>query len=178
MTTRNLILIALFAAVIAALGLIPKVHVGPVPITAQSLGVMLAGAILGSKRGALAVGLFLILVAFGLPLLAGGRGGYGVFVSASSGYLIGFVFGAYLTGFFIERAWDNLNTLYAMFACLIGGVLAVHIPGIIGMSIVLDKTLVEALKLDLIFIPGDVIKASIAAIAAVYMKRSYPIIGR
>ena len=79
---RNLTMIALFAALIAALGLIPKFTLGfGVPITAQSLGVMLCGTVLGAWRGGLAALLFVALVALGLPLLAGGRGGLGVFAS-------------------------------------------------------------------------------------------------
>lgn len=58
---------------IAALGLVPQITLGfGVPITAQTLGVMLAGAVLGAKRGAAAAGLMMLLVALGLPLLAGG----------------------------------------------------------------------------------------------------------
>ncbi len=69
---RNLTMIALFAALIAALGLIPKFTLGfGVPITAQSLGVMLCGTVLGAWRGGLAALLFVALVALGLPLLAG-----------------------------------------------------------------------------------------------------------
>ena len=71
---RNLTLIALFAALIAALGLIPKLTLAfGVPVTAQSLGVMLCGTVLGAKRGGLAALLFVGLVALGLPLLSGGR---------------------------------------------------------------------------------------------------------
>ena len=85
---RNLTLVALFAALIAALALIPKFSLGfGVPITAQTLGVMLCGTVLGAKRGTLAVLLFLVLVAIGLPLLAGGRGGLGSFMLPSSGFL-------------------------------------------------------------------------------------------
>ena len=87
---RNITLIALFAALIAALGLVPKFDLASgVPITAQSMGVMLAGTILGARRGALAVLLVLFLVALGLPLLAGGRGGLGVFAGPTVGFLIG-----------------------------------------------------------------------------------------
>ncbi|WP_367618773.1 biotin transporter BioY, partial [Yaniella sp.] len=64
---------------------------GGVPITLQSLGVMLAGAVLGPWRGAASMGLLILGVAIGLPLLAGGRGGIGVFVSPTAGYLIGYV---------------------------------------------------------------------------------------
>ena len=71
---RSLTHIALFAALIAVLGLVPKIDLAAgVPITAQSLGIMLCGTVLGAKRGALAVLLFLALVAAGLPLLSGGR---------------------------------------------------------------------------------------------------------
>ena len=80
-TSRDLALIATFTGVVAALGLVPLFTPPgfPVPITAQSLGVMLAGAILGARRGFCSLLLFLVLVAVGLPLLAGRRGGLGVF---------------------------------------------------------------------------------------------------
>src|SRR5688572_15289657 len=85
--TRDLAYIALFAAIIAVLGTIPAIPVGPVPITAQTLGVMLAGGVLGARRGFLSVLLFLVLVAVGLPLLASGAGGLAPFVGTSAGYL-------------------------------------------------------------------------------------------
>ena len=96
---RNISLIALFAALIAVLGLVPKLTLmSGIPITAQSLGVMLCGTVLGARRGMLAVLLFLLLVALGLPLLAGGRGGLGVFAGPTVGFLIGWVAGAYVIG--------------------------------------------------------------------------------
>ena len=73
-------LVALFSALMAVFGLIPKLDLPlGVPITLQTLGVMLAGALLGPRRALLAMGLFLGAVAIGLPLLSGGRGGLGVF---------------------------------------------------------------------------------------------------
>ena len=79
---KDLARIALFAALIAILGTIPAITLGfGVPITAQSLGVMLAGAVLGSRNGGLAVLLLVFGVALGLPLLSGGRGGLWVFAS-------------------------------------------------------------------------------------------------
>ena len=101
---RNLTMIALFAALIAALGLVPKFTLAfGVPITAQSLGVMLCGTVLGAKRGFLAVALFILLVAMGLPLLSGGRGGIALFSSPSGGFLIGFPFAAFVTGLVMEK---------------------------------------------------------------------------
>ncbi|AQX26114.1 biotin transport system substrate-specific component [Bartonella sp. Raccoon60] len=82
MTTKDLTYISLFAALYAVLGFFPPIFLPfflGLPITAQSMGPMLAGSILGAKRGAAASALFLFLVAIGLPLLAGGRGGIGVF---------------------------------------------------------------------------------------------------
>ncbi len=74
MTTRDIVLVALFTAIIIVLGLIPPITLGfiPVPITAQSMGVMLAGCIIGAKRGAASYALLVLMVAIGLPVLAGG----------------------------------------------------------------------------------------------------------
>ena len=100
LSARDLALVASFAALIAVLGL-PGAVLLPgsvVPVTLQSLGVMLAGSILGWKRGALSVVVLLVLVAAGLPLLSGGRGSMAVFAGPSAGYLVGWVFGAAVIG--------------------------------------------------------------------------------
>ena len=101
-TATDLAQIAVFAALIAALGLPGALYLGgtAVPITFQTLGVMLAGAILGARKGFLSVLLFLVLVAAGLPLLSGGRGGLGVFVGPSVGYLAGWLLGVVVIGWF------------------------------------------------------------------------------
>lgn len=105
MSTRDLVLTALFAAIIVALGLLPPISLGfiPVPITAQSLGVMMAGVVLGARRGAIAVLIVLVLVAIGLPVLSGGRGGLAIFASPTAGFLIGWIFAAFVTGWLSER---------------------------------------------------------------------------
>ena len=83
--------VALFAALLAVLGLIPKIDLPfGVPITAQTLGIMLAGCLLGPWRGFQAVLLFVVAAALGLPVLSGGRGGLAPFMSPSAGYLYGF----------------------------------------------------------------------------------------
>lgn len=76
--TKNTVYVALFAAMIAAMGLLPPITVGiiPVPITLQTLGVMLAGALLGPWRGAMSSLVVVVLAIAGLPLLSGGRGGW------------------------------------------------------------------------------------------------------
>ena len=172
---RNLVMIAFFAALIAALGLMPKLTLGfGVPITAQSLGIMLCGTVLGARRGALAVLLFLFLVALGLPLLAGGRGGLGVFVSPSVGYLIGFPIAAAATGYVMEIWRPSSVFLAAFVAALVGGVLVLFVPGVIGMSITLSRSLPEAAMLGLPFVPGDVVKAVLAGLITAGIARSRP----
>lgn len=172
---RNLVLIALFAALIAALGLMPKLALAfGVPITAQTLGVMLAGTILGARRGGLAVLLFLLLVAIGLPLLAGGRGGLGPFLSPSAGFLIGWPIAAFVAGLVVER-WHGVPTLWAaMGGAALGGIVVLYVPGIAGMALTLDKTLAEAAVIAAIFIPGDIAKAILAGLVTSAYERARP----
>jgi biotin transport system substrate-specific component len=172
---RKLALIALFAALIAALGLIPKFTLAfGVPITAQSLGVMLCGTVLGSRRGALAVLLFLLLTAIGLPLLAGGRGGLGLFVSPSAGFLIGWPVAAFVTGLIVERWRGAPLTLVAGIASVVGGIVVLYIFGIAGLAIALDKTIVQSALLVTAFIPGDILKAVIAGLITAALARARP----
>uniref|UniRef100_UPI004048D757 biotin transporter BioY n=1 Tax=Yoonia sp. TaxID=2212373 RepID=UPI004048D757 len=172
---KNVALIALFAAVIAALGLIPKITLGfGVPITAQTLGVMLCGTVLGARRGTLSVLLFLLLVAIGLPLLSGGRGGLGAFATPSAGFLLGWPIGAFVTGLIVEK-WRGVPLgLVATVAAIIGSIVVMYIFGIAGLAIALDKSLSEAALLVLVFVPGDVIKAVIAGLLTAALFKSRP----
>ena len=87
--SESIALVALFAALLGVMGLIPKIDLPlGVHISIQTLGVMLAGCLLGARLGFQAMALFLLAVAAGLPLLAGGRGGLGVFMAPSAGYLL------------------------------------------------------------------------------------------
>ncbi|MBN2631293.1 MAG: biotin transporter BioY [Rhodobacteraceae bacterium] len=171
---RSLTHIALFAALIAVLGLVPRLDLATgVPVTAQSLGIMLCGTVLGAKRGALAVLLFLLLVALGLPLLSGGRGGLGVFVGPTVGFLIGFPIAAFVAGWVMERT--TLAPVWAAGAgAVIGGIGVLYPFGILGMSVVLDKTLPEAALLALVFLPGDILKAALAGLVTQAIARARP----
>lgn len=166
--------IALFAALIAILGLIPKIDLmSGVPITAQSLGVMLCGTVLGARRGALAVLLFLGLVAAGLPLLSGGRGGLGVFAGPTVGYLIGFPLAAFAAGW-VMQVWRARVGIAAFAGAVLGGIVVLNICGIIGMSVLLDKSLPQAALLAAPFFAGDSIKAVIAALITHSIAKARP----
>ena len=172
---RNLTLVALFAALIAALGLIPQLTLAfGVPVTAQSLGVMLCGTVLGARRGALAVLLFVLLVALGLPLPAGGRGGLGVFASPTAGFVVGFPFAAFITGLIVENWRQGPLALVAGVASIIGGIIVLYAFGISGLAWALDKPLSQAAVLVTAFIPGDLIKAVLAGLITASMARARP----
>lgn len=171
---RNLTHIALFAALIAILGLIPPITLAfGVPITAQSLGIMLCGTVLGARRGFLAVLLFVVLVAAGLPLLAGGRGGLGVFASPTVGFVLGFPFAALVAGWVVERTTLPLG-LAAGAGAVIGGIGVLYAFGIAGLSVMLDKTLAEAAFLVGAFLPGDILKAVLAGMITVSLAKMRP----
>ena len=167
-SSRDLALVAVFAGIVAALGLIPAVSAfgGAVPITAQSLGVMLAGAILGPRRGGLALVVFLALVAIGLPLLAGGRGGLGVFAGPSIGYLVGFPVAAFVVGAITHAIGAPYRLAWGLLANLVGGVLVLNVLGIIGLIVRADLSPASATTAALVFVPGDVIKAVVCALVA------------
>ncbi|MFV0408556.1 MAG: biotin transporter BioY [Paracoccus sp. (in: a-proteobacteria)] len=172
---KNLAMIALFAALIAALGLVPAITLGfGVPVTAQTLGVMLAGTVLGARRGTQAVLLVVLLVAIGLPVLAGGRGGLGVFASPTAGFLIGWPAAAYVTGWITERWRRPPLALVAGLASVIGGIAVLYVFGVAGLSIVLGKTWAEAALLVTAFIPGDLLKAGIAGMLTAALARARP----
>ncbi len=179
METRDIVYIALFAAIMAALALFPPIMmpVIGVPITAQSMGPMLAGGVLGAKRGGLAVALFVLLVAFGLPLLSGGRGGFGIFFGPTAGYILGWIVAAAVIGYLTERFWDRLNYVSAFLICVFGGVVVLYAIGVPWSAAVAKVTVLQALTGSAPFIPGDILKAVISAVVMVTVKRSYPLIG-
>ena len=171
-TSTDLALIAAFAALIGALGLIPGIAIGlPVLVTLQTMGIMLAGLILGARRAALAVLVFLALVAVGLPLLSGGRGGLGVFAGPSAGYLAGFVLGAYVTGWIMERLEGKVHIVAAaLTAAVVGGIGAVYL---LGIPVFVWRTEFGPMA-GLVFLPGDLIKAALASLVAVQVRRALP----
>ncbi|AEO47849.1 BioY protein [Rhodospirillum rubrum F11] len=179
-TTKDIVHIALFAALTAALALFPPIALPiiGVPITAQSMGVMLAGAILGAKRGGLAIVLLLALVAVGLPLLSGGRGGLGVFFGPTGGFLFGWVAGAFVVGALHEWGWRGLTPLRSFAYAVIGGVGVVYTIGVPWVAINADLPLLKAAIASAPFLPGDLIKAGLAALIAVTVKRSFPLISK
>ena len=174
--SRDLALVASFAALIAVLGLPGSVHVfgNAVPVTLQTLGVMLAGSILGWKRGALSVLVLLVLVAAGLPLLSGGRGGLAVFFGPSAGYLIGWVFGAAVIGWLVQKRLPAYPMWWGGLANVLGGIGVVYLVGVPVQAAVTGTSVWVAAVASLVFLPGDAIKVVIATAVASAVHRGYP----
>ena len=167
---------ALFTALLARISI--DLAFTPVPVTGQTLAVLLTGAALGSWRGASSLTVYLV-AGGGIPLFAGGSGDYlwsaasGNFLFgftsgssgwfwdlASGGYIIGFVAAAYVVGFLTERGWHRGTGLIV--AMLAGNIL-LYIPGLIQLAVFVpnDKVMEWGLYP---FIAGDLIKLYVAAL--------------
>ncbi len=176
--TRDIALVAAFAALISASAYIGAIPVGSagVPITLQTLTVMLAGCILGPLRGFSAVTLYLALGAVGLPVFAEHSSGIGVFSGPSGGYLIAFPLAAALGGFLVKYvARERRTRALVVFACSItASILVIHLLGILGMMLYFDVSFREAGTYDLPFWVGDVVKTSLVAMIAAEVHRAFP----
>ncbi|PLS23521.1 biotin transporter BioY [Neptunicoccus cionae] len=179
---RNIVYIAVFGALIAALGLLPKVTLmSGIPITAQSMGIMLCGTVLGARKGALAVLLFLALVALGLPLLAGGRGGLGVFTTPWAGFLFGFPVAAFVTGLVMRWLRGARVGVVAAVASVIGGIGALYAIAVPYYMVMTGAGLADAIATAALpFIPGDLVKAVVAGAitGTVYKARPRAVMSR
>lgn len=173
---HDLARVAVFAALIAVLGLPGQLLLfgSSVPVTLQTLGVMLAGSLLGPRLGALSVACFVVLVAAGLPLLAGGRGGLGVFAGPSVGYLLGWVLGAAIIGAILRWSGPPYRPVIGLTANIVGGIAAVYAVGIPLQAWIADTTLLVAAGFAAVFLVGDLVKAVLATVVAAGVHRAYP----
>ena len=174
--TRDLALIATFAGLVGAMGLVPGVSPFgfPVPVTVQTLGVMITGAVLGGRRGGLSMLLFLGLVALGLPLLSGGRGGLAVFTGPSAGYVIGFPVAAFVIGSLVYRFGAPYRLWLGLPSIVFGGIVVLYCIGIPVTAWRANLELGTAIKGSAFFLIGDSVKAVIATLVADAVHRAVP----
>ena len=181
-TSTDLALIAGFAALVAVCAILPSINVaGPVPITLQTFGVLLSGAVLGARRGFFAVLLYLAVGAAGLPVFSGGASGFSVFSGPTMGYLIGFPLAAGLCGLIVERLPRRAlaSPVLIFVAGLVSSAICIHVLGMLGLMWRLDLSLSQAFDIDKVFWIGDVIKNVAMALVATAAHRAFPdLLGR
>jgi len=159
--TRSVGLVFSFSLLMALSAQI-LIPIGPVPITGQTFVVLLTGALLGSRLGAMAMIVYLMEGASGLPFFSAGHGGLGHLLGPTGGYLVAFPAAAFITGAFAEHDWDR-RFLTAVAAMAIGSVV-IMLSGWTWFALVTNTPLTVAFQLTVLkFIPGDIIKIVLAA---------------
>jgi biotin transport system substrate-specific component len=176
-------LIAVFAALVAGSALIAAIPVGGlgVPITLQTLAVMLTGLALGPGRAFGAVGLYVLLGLAGLPIFSGGRSGLGVLAGPSAGYILAFPLAAaavgWLTAIVLRRTAGRAARLRAVLlfaAAMVSSLIFVHGLGVLGMMVNAKLDFAKAFLADLAYYPGDVIKNALAVTIALSLHKAFP----
>jgi len=178
MTKRvtDTVLVSLFAALTAG-GAFIKIPIPHVPFTLQTLMVMFAGLILGSRRGALSQVLYLVLGLMGLPIFAQG-GGPAYILQPSFGFLLGFAPGAYVIGKILEG--EKIPSSTGIVVALLLGQGVIYLFGLPYLYLNLNLILHKPISLSsvfmagfLIFLPGDLLKTLIAALVAAPIRKRF-----
>lgn len=177
---RDLALVAMFTALIAVLGMPGGLtFLGSVPVTLQSFGWMLTACLIGPWRGALTMVVFNLLLVAGLPIAAGGKGGLGVLTGPTGGYLVGAMFGMFVTGWLAQlvhrRRPAGPALLVGLFgACVVGCMAVIYLVGIPWTSWRLGSGLLGVAQASAQFLPGDLVKAGLAAAVTAAVVKAYP----
>lgn len=133
----------------------------PVPITGQTLAVVMLGALLGSRRGAACLLAYLLEGLAGFPVFSGGGAGLAHMLGPTGGYLVGFVAAAWLTGALAEHGWDR--RLERAFVAMAAGNLAIYFLGLPWLAAYVGLSRALALGFTP-FIPGDLLKLGVATL--------------
>jgi biotin transport system substrate-specific component len=158
--TKYLVKTALMAALMASTGFF-AIPIGPVPITLQTFFSLLAGVVLGPLYGAASMVLYVILGVFGLPVFSKGQSGIGVVLGPTGGFIIGFIFAAWLTGLLTSK---NKSDYPKVLTAMLGGVVVIYLFGLLQFVLVTKTPFWQAVLAVVIpFIPIDTVKAVIAA---------------
>ncbi len=133
----------------------------PVPVTGQTLAVLLAGAALGSRAGAASQGLYILLGLGGLPFFQGGNSGWDYATGPTLGYLVGFVVAAAAVGYLAERKHDR--TITTALPAFLAGTVVIYGFGVGWLMVALPTDLTDALVKGLVpFVIGDLLKVALA----------------
>ncbi|MBC7766273.1 MAG: biotin transporter BioY [Hyphomonadaceae bacterium] len=177
MKVREIVVTALFAALICCLALIPAIPLSfsTVPFTLQVMGVFITGAVLGRKLGTIATCVYVAIGAAGLLVFAGYKGGLGVLTGPTGGYIFGFIIATYIIGWSTDAFYLQLHKkrFKVIFLCLtmMIGVIAIYVLGGLQLMLVAKLTLKKAIFVGVIpFLPFDLCKAGLAAFLTVAVR--------
>jgi biotin transport system substrate-specific component len=176
-TGTNLALIAVGAALLAASTLWGGYPLGGgVPITLQTFAVLLVGTVLGAYRGAASVLVYLALGTAGLPIWAGHIGGAQIWTTPRAGFLLSFVLTAFVTGWMSERlvAADKASFAGFLGVTFVGTLAIITVLGWAYVSVRAKLSFDDTLATLTPFLPGDIIKAFVAAVVASAVHAAYP----
>src|SRR5512132_2322593 len=161
--TRSVSLVVAFSLLtaLAAQFVIPT---GPIPITGSTFAVLLTGALLGSRLGAMAMIIYLIEGVSGLPFFTLGHSGMAHLFGPTGGYLVAFPAAAFITGAFAENGWDKRFST-AVVAMAVASIV-ILLSGLAWFSVLMHTSPLVAFQVTVLkFIPGDIIKILLAAAA-------------
>lgn len=169
-STRGMIFASVFGAVTGA-GAYLMIPLPPVPITLQTFFLYLAAALLGGRLGALSQVVYLLIGIIGLPVFAGGKGGLGVLLGPTGGYLFGFVAGAYVTGSLAERRNDP-GALWLGLS-MAAGTGVIYLLGVLQLMLVARFSLHQAVAVGVLpFLIGDGLKIGVALFLTLRLRKS------
>ena len=170
LNVKDMVYSALFATLTAVLSFVTiPLPFSPIPITGQSLAVMLAGCVLTPIQAGFSMLTFLFMGAIGLPVFSGGRSGIGVIVGKSGGYLIGYLIGAIIISIIVSKSKSKISMFLA---CLFGGIIVVHALGAAWLGYVTGMGIGKAIMVGSVpFLPGDMLKSVVAVIIAARLNK-------
>ena len=172
MTTREMTIIAVMAALLCVAGPL-SISIGPIPLSLASFAVYLAGAVLGAKRGALAVALYLLIGLVGVPVFSGFSGGFGKLAGVTGGYLVGYLPCALLTGWGSGSSETEPKFRWQLPAMMVAGTAVLYAIGTAWFMLQTQNSLAASMGMCVIpFLPGDGVKIVAATLLSLPIRKA------
>lgn len=175
---KNMIFASLFCAItIVTSYIIIPLPFSPVPVTAQTLSVMLAGNLLPAKTGFFSMVLYIFMGLIGLPVFSGGKSGIAALIGPTGGYIISWPIAVFVMGLVLERVKVDFSRL--LLINILFGVLLVDFIGIIYLSFSTNISLLHGFTIGVLpFLIGDITKAVMSAIIALAIRKNVVLLNK
>lgn len=164
LSSSNIAKIAVCAGITALLAwLVIPLPFSPVPVSGQTIGVMISGVVLPPGLAALSQIVYILLGLLGLPVFTGGNTGLGTLAGPTGGYIWGFVVGTYVISFLLRHGLHKSTLGYAI-ALTIGGIGVIYLTGLLQLMVVTKLSFHQALLSGMLpFLLGDSLKVTLVA---------------